>query len=209
LDVEFGSLQNRSQNALASRRNFFRDRQLYLLYLWEMLNTHDLLGSALQRLNNNVSATNGSSGVPSVIRAGGNNNNEDDASDGPSSKGSTNSVIASLGKSIEKHGQSLLDVAKIDANQKEKLAKMQVKEKQKERVHQERLELRSEIRELKGEKRSLLIQHATESQKKNRVLADAIMEQVSDIQMDIEKNSNKLASLADTPKKSNSTPDDN
>ncbi len=207
LDHEFGSLKNRSQSALASRRNFFRDRQLYLLYLWEMLNTHDLLGSALQRLNNTVSATNGSSGVPSVIRATGNNNNEDDASDGPSSKGS-NSVIASLGKSIEKHGQSLVDVAKIDANQKDKFAKMQAKEKQKERVHQEMAELRSEIRKLKGEKRSLIIQHAAESQKKNSVLADAIMEQVSDIQMDIEQNSNKLASLADTPRKRNSTPDE-
>ena len=116
-------------------------------------------------------------------------------------------TIASLGKSIEKHGQSLVDVAKIDANQKEKLAKMQAKEKEKERVHQERGELRSALRDLKGEKRSLLIQHAAETQKRNKVMADVIMEQVSDIQMDIEWNSNKLASLADTPKKSNSTPD--
>ena len=74
-------------------------------------------------------------------------------------------------------------------------------------VHQERGELRSALRNLKGEKRSLLIQHAAETQNRNKVMADAIMEQVSDIQMDIEKNTNKLALLADTPKKSNSTPD--
>jgi hypothetical protein len=77
LDHEFGSLENRSQNALASRQCFFRDRQLYLLYLWEMLNRHDLLGLALQRLNNTVPATNGSNGVPSVIGTG-NNNHVDD-----------------------------------------------------------------------------------------------------------------------------------
>ncbi len=64
---EFGSLENHSQTALANRQNFFRDCQLYLLYLWEMLNKHDLLGSALQKLNNTVSAVNGTSGVPSVV----------------------------------------------------------------------------------------------------------------------------------------------
>ena len=48
-DQEFGSLENRSQRALANRQSFFRDRQLYLLYFWKMLNCHDLLGSALQK----------------------------------------------------------------------------------------------------------------------------------------------------------------
>ena len=59
MDHEFGRLENRSQHALASRQSFFKDRQVYLLYLWEMLNRHDLLGSALQRLNNSVLSANG------------------------------------------------------------------------------------------------------------------------------------------------------
>lgn len=61
--------------------------------------------------------------------------------------------MATLGKSIiiEKHGQSLLHVAKVDADQKEK-----------ERVHQAQSEIQSTLRQLAGEKRSLLIQHAAE-----------------------------------------------
>ena len=127
VDQEFGSLENRSQTALANRQNFFCDRQLYLLYLWEMLNKHDLLSSALQKLNNTVSAVNGTSGVPSVVRRAPN----DDADlmleqTTPTSAGN-NSVIVSLGKSIEKHGQSLIDVARIDAKQKVTLSKFRKK----------------------------------------------------------------------------------
>ena len=58
-DHAFGCLENCGQHALASRQQFFKDRQVYLLYLWEILHRHDLLGLALQKLNNNVSATNG------------------------------------------------------------------------------------------------------------------------------------------------------
>jgi hypothetical protein len=68
-DQVFGSLANRSLHTLASRQSFFSDRQAYLLYLWEMLDRHDLLGSALQKLSSSVSSTNGASGVPSVVRA--------------------------------------------------------------------------------------------------------------------------------------------
>jgi hypothetical protein len=121
MDHEFGRLENRSQHALASRQSFFKDRQLYLLYLWEMLNRHDLLGSALQRLNNSVSSANGSIGVPSVVRRLDNTEDDDSLTNKttPTSAGA-NSAIASLGKSIERHGQTLVDIAKIDAKEKEK-----------------------------------------------------------------------------------------
>ncbi len=45
----------------------------------------------------------------------------------PTSEGN-NSVMVSLGKSIEKHGQSLIDVVRIDAKQKVTLAKIQEEE---------------------------------------------------------------------------------
>jgi hypothetical protein len=77
-DHEFGSLDKPSQHALASRHQFFKDQQVYLLYLWDMLTGHDLLGSALQKLNSNVSASNGSSGVPSVVINHSANNNDYD-----------------------------------------------------------------------------------------------------------------------------------
>jgi hypothetical protein len=170
-DHVFGSLENRSQHALASRQQFFRDRQVYLLYLWEMLNHHDLLGSALQKLNNNVSATNGASGVPSVVNRSGDNNDNESLSDKTTPTLTGDSVIASLGKSIEKHGQSLVEVAKIDSEKKVTLAKMQEKK-------EVRSQLVETVRKLKGEKRTLLIQHGAELGKGNNVLADTIMAQV-------------------------------
>jgi hypothetical protein len=201
---DFGSLANRSQHALASRQNFFKSRQLYLLYLWEMLHRHDLLGSALQRLNNSVSSANGSSGVPSVVRR--NNNNDDDESlsnkTSPASAGG-NSAIASLGKSIEKHGQTLVDIAKIDAKEKEK----DRLDKEKERNHTKQSQLHETLRKLKGEKRSLLIQYAEEVEKGKKAVADAIMAQVDDIVEDIDDTNKKLQDLEQTPKKRNrSTP---
>jgi hypothetical protein len=139
---EFGSLENHNQHALASRHQFFKDRQVYLLHLWEMLN---LLGSALQKLNNNVSATNGASGVLSVVidRAAFNKDN-DLLSDKTTPMSAGGSVIASLGKSIEKHGQSLVEVAKLDVDKKVTLAKMQEKKEM-------RAQLVETVRKLKGE----------------------------------------------------------
>jgi hypothetical protein len=118
-DREFGSLSNRSSHALATRETYFKDRQLYLLYLWCMLDKYGLLGSALQKLNNSVSASNGAGGVPSVVRTV-NKDAEDDGS-ASSSRSSTGNptTMASLGKSIEKHGQSLVAAARMETQDRE------------------------------------------------------------------------------------------
>ncbi len=84
-----------------------------------------------------MSVANGASGFPSVFCCAPN----DDADlmlerTSPTSAGN-NSVMVSLGKSIEKHGQSLIDVARIDAKQKVTLAKMQEEENEKDRMHRE------------------------------------------------------------------------
>ncbi len=51
--------------------------------------------------------------------------------------GGSSSQVASLGKSIERPGQSLVDVARINVKQKvdQQRSKMHVKEKENERVH--------------------------------------------------------------------------
>ena len=67
--AKFGSLNNRSKIALDSRESFFNSHQSYLLYLWYMLDKHNLLSNSLNRLETTVSATNGGVGVPSVIGA--------------------------------------------------------------------------------------------------------------------------------------------
>ena len=54
-----GLLDNRSVVALGNLANFFKSSNTYLLYLWQVLHTHQLLGSTLQRLSDEVSAGNG------------------------------------------------------------------------------------------------------------------------------------------------------
>ena len=63
------------------------------------------------------------------------------------------------------------------------------------------------IQQLAGEKRSLLIQHAAEAQKRNKVMANAIMEQINDIENEIDITNEKLLPLQNTPKKNNRTPE--
>ncbi len=80
-----------------------------------MLNHHDLLGLALQKLYNMSLA-----GVPLVVCHGA--NNDDDLLSNTTSPTQAGNYLAilSLGKSIKNHGHSLVDIAKIDAKAKEK-----------------------------------------------------------------------------------------
>ena len=48
---------------------------------------------------------------------------------------------------------------------------------------------------LQGEKRSLKIQHAAEVQKKNKVMAETIMDKLKEVMTEIEKTNKKLESL--------------
>ena len=112
-----------------------------------------------------------------------------------------------MGKSIEEHGKSLVDVAKIEARHKVTIAKMQAEEKVKERQHQVMMEMRSTLQRLAGEKRSLSIQYASESQKKNKVMADVIQKQIAEIEADMKRTSKSLLALESTPKKKNRTPE--
>ena len=182
---------------------FFQRSAVVSLYLWVLLDKHSLLGSALQKLNKSVLAADGASGVPSVIQSG---VNDDDSLDNSLTK-SKSSKLETLGKSIEKHGHSLVSVAKIEAKQQVTIAKLQADEHAKERRHQVQTELRSSLRQLAGEKRTLVIQYAAENQKKNKLVANAIMDQIEDIDAEMKKNSDELAALEATPKKSNRTPD--
>jgi hypothetical protein len=63
----FGELSNRPLRALDLRLSFFRDKESYLLYLWEVLDCNNLMVSSMQRLDNSVAATNGAEGIPSAI----------------------------------------------------------------------------------------------------------------------------------------------
>ena len=66
-----------------------------------------------------------------------------------------------------------------------------------------RVQLVETIRKLKGEKRTLLIQHGAELGKGNNVLMDTIMAQVEDIDIDINDANEKIEMMQETPKKRN------
>jgi len=61
---ELGCLRYRSHHALASRPNFFRYSEMYLLYFWEVCETFNLTRSCMQTLEDSVAAGDGGSGVP-------------------------------------------------------------------------------------------------------------------------------------------------
>lgn len=55
-----GSLARRPARALQTRAAFLNGRPSYLLYFWEMADSHQLLQSSLQRLNNDIATSEGS-----------------------------------------------------------------------------------------------------------------------------------------------------
>jgi hypothetical protein len=67
ISVRFGKLSGRQQRALDQCRNFFDNKQTYLLYLWDILDEHNLVQSSMQQLLSGIGSGNGSTGVPLVI----------------------------------------------------------------------------------------------------------------------------------------------
>jgi hypothetical protein len=54
--------------ALHNRASFIKDsKESYLLYFWELIDGHGLLAFAIQKLNDQVSAANRATGVPTVV----------------------------------------------------------------------------------------------------------------------------------------------
>ena len=94
----------------------------------------------------------------------------------------------------------------MNLNKRKKYQKKQAEEKEKEQNHQDQVEMCNTLWQLAEEKRSLLIQHVAETQKWNKVMVNAIMEQINNIEMEISDNIKKLLTMQNTPKKNNRTP---
>ena len=95
-----GSFENRTAHAMESRAGFFAYHNLYLLYIWILLERHQLLASTLQKLDDSVAARDGTgSGLPSIFDL------NDNAGDNISSTTSKlDSEMGALSSSIEDHG---------------------------------------------------------------------------------------------------------
>jgi hypothetical protein len=113
---KFGDLSNCSQGALDSRAAFFRDKESYLLYLWEVLEGNGLLVSSMQRLNELAAAANGADGIPSVVGAA----KPGDDSSVTTADGGNSQKMKDLLTTIIEHGKKMVSVAKMKCNQREK-----------------------------------------------------------------------------------------
>ena len=119
----FGSLHC-SQGALGSCANFVGTSQLYILYLWEYLDVHNLLKTSFQQLDRKIAARNGGKGEPSIIQSG-----KTEPSGNTSTLGTnkTKNSPASrfdddkIGNSIQSLGESNIRAAHIESNAAEKI----------------------------------------------------------------------------------------
>jgi hypothetical protein len=204
----YGSLKDRSQGALDKVHAFFEYNQSYLIYLWYVIDCYGLLGSSLQRLNEDSAATNGASGVPSVFEI---DDEEEDA--GSSTVSSTQVSTMGLSASISGLSQSNLATAKMEAEQREKnrlskwqTATLEAEQREKDRIHERAENLRKGIDLLKVEKRKLGLEQIETDPSKVAKLS-FLDNEITDIQDDIKKKEGELESLLVTPQRNNRTPE--
>jgi len=137
----FGMFANPTDCVLDLRRSVVAHHRSYLLYLWHMLEKHDLMSSSMPQLLNNASSTRGGKEVPRVIDA---QLGKGECFVRKRAKHTTaGEELQPLSRSIRQHGTSMERVAKIEAAQKE------------------RSELRALIESLKRERRELSVKLAT------------------------------------------------
>jgi hypothetical protein len=90
---------------------------MYLLYFWELIDGHGLLALAMQKLNDQVSAANGATGVPTVVFW---SCRDDKSTDDDSTNKSDSGLLKKLVADIDKYGASkMVAAAQIEANSKD------------------------------------------------------------------------------------------
>ena len=181
------------RGALDLRKNFVIGTNTHLLYLWEMLETHDLLGTLIQRLNPSVSSENGNTDVPGVIIGVKHKIGDDEVSITSSRKSAKKSDMETLSDSITRHGESFVMAARIAAS-----AASSTNEKNEEAVTILRIE---RLRETKQN----IILHLPDVRGDGEMY-DTMMNEVKEIEKEINENLIKLKGTEGTPQKSNRSP---
>ena len=195
---KFGELSNRSQGALDSRAAFFRDKESYLLYLWEVLEWNGLLVSSMQRLNESAAAANGADGIPSVVGTA----KRGDDSSVTTADGGNSKKIKDLSTTIIEHGKKMVSVAKMKCNQREK----DRNEREKDRSYAMQAEIRASLRSLGAEKRQMMIQMQAEKVKKNKTMETVYGDAIAEIEEKEKQEISLLNECTRTPQKSNLSP---
>jgi hypothetical protein len=196
----FGTLANCTQRALDSCEAFFTRKESYLLYLWEVLERHDLLVSSMQRLNTFAISTNGADGIPSII-----NNDQHHGDDstmtsfGEKSKAGTVSddkKLQQLSQSIKDHATNMVSVAKMKCDQRDQ-----------DRTYAMQAEVRGSLRSLASEKRQMIIQMQAEKAKNNAVMEKVYSDLIAEIECkEIEEATLLNQAAITTPQKNNRSP---
>jgi hypothetical protein len=199
VNTAFGSLNGRPQYALDSRANFFIHSPTYLLYLWDVLDEHDLVQTSMQQLVDGVGSGNGGTGVPSVIGGKRKSDADDSLASSKKSKGGNNDEEAflQLSTSIEKHSHSLVAAAKISAN-----------EQAKNRTRQAASEINARIYSLRDSKRSMEIRMTEPHIIDNQKALDVIERAIKGIDEEINCETKQLNGMLSTPTRNNRSPND-
>jgi uncharacterized protein (DUF3084 family) len=172
-----------------------------------MVESHGLLGSSLQRLSEDIGATNGSSGVPSVFEI------DVDVEEERSTASTNGGQSTGLDSSISGFGKFGLEAARIEAQQHEKnrLARLQTAsidadQQEKNRLHERAENLRNRIHSLQLEKRKLGLERVdTVPEKKSKL--DFLSQEIDELTMDIKQKEEELESILRTPPRNNRTPE--
>ena len=202
----FGSLNGRGQQALDLRRNFFSDKNTYLLYLWDVLDEHGLVQSSMQQLLDGIGASDGFDGVPSVIT--GRRKSDGDESLASSKKQNTNSLEAAI-KSV---GESLSEYSKsVSSAQRSSRADHanDLKHKERELFLTEKRAINERIYSLRDKKRELEIMMLQPQFITNEVATARFEHTIKGIDDEINMKLEELNAMLETPKKNNRTPEDN
>jgi hypothetical protein len=200
--------EDRDQGALDKIHAFFEYNQLYLIYLWYMVESHGLLGSSLQRLSEDIGATNGSFGVPSVFEI------DVDGEEERSTASTNGGQSTGLDSSISGLGKFGLKAAIIEAKQHERnrLARLQTAsidadQQEKNRLHERAENLRNRINSLKREKRKLGLERVETEPPEKKAKLDFLTHEIDDITVDIKQKQEELESILCTPTRNNRTPE--
>ena len=153
-----GCLAGYPSRALQSQAAFLNGRPSYLLYFWEVADTHQLLQSSLQRLNNSIAASDGSFAAVSTTAPSSQRRRqrreEDDDDSPPGLEASVRPLSQSISELAECQRQVLLYQAEHGLHEQQ-LVQQRDECARKQQAHDRNFRRRAELSDLARKYRKL------------------------------------------------------
>ena len=234
--LDFGSLAGRSENALSNRANIVGENDMHFLYLWDLIDKYELMKSCMQVISAEFAAKSGDNvrAIYDTNRAQLKDDEDDDASS-ISSKQTKSEMF--IGGSIMKLANNNVMIAQINAQEKEKdrqekekdrlaaeeIHRTELKEREKDRILQQKQSLEMEISRLRQDKRDYLVKMSERAEKRRktrrkdddddddstdtfRMIIDDIVEEIQEKKAKLDGLVRDESDMTKTPLKSNVTP---